>query len=132
MPVIVSICLVVTTAALVALAIVTIRAMLRFENMAEQIERTALLFSESMVDVKLATRELHELACSLDIAVQPVREAAIRLGEIGNRAADLSTGVLDELETPLRTVLGVYQGIRTGFTRIADRFHAHRAHDGHG
>ncbi len=121
MPAIVTICLVLTTVSLVALAIVTIRTMLRFERMAEQIETTAQMFCESMTEVRSATRDMHDLVASLDTAVHPVREAAQALGDVGNRAARLSTAVMDELETPLLAAIGIYRGIRAGVGALASR-----------
>jgi len=133
MPVIVTVCLVVTTAALVALAIVTIRTMIRFENMAEQIETTAQMFCDSMADVKVATREIRELALSLQDATQPVRDAAAKLGKVGDRAAGISSAVLDELETPVRAAIGVYRGLRAGSTSLLGRIRERiRANGGQG
>jgi hypothetical protein len=122
---IITLCVVIATAALVPLAIVTIRAMIRFEKMAEQVEKTAVLFSESMIEFKAAARDMHTMVASLDEAVDPLRRAATELGRVGSRAAALSTAVLEELVVPIRAVIGIVRGFRAGagyFTdRVADR-----------
>lgn len=117
-----TLCLVIATAALVSLAVVTIRAMIRFEKTAEQIEKTAVLFSESMIEFKTATNEMHEMIASLDQAVDPLRRAATELGSVGSRAAALSTTVLEELIVPVRAAIGLIRGFRAGAGFLADRF----------
>jgi uncharacterized protein YoxC len=132
MQVLLQICAVIVTMALVAIAVVAVRAMARFEKTSEELGRTAEAIRESIGQVQSITHEAKELIGSLGGAVQQIRGTASRFQDLGDRAARLSTSVLEEVETPVRTVVAVARGVRSGtsvfFERIGNRLGHRFAH----
>jgi len=135
MPVLLQICAVIVTTALVAIAVVTVRTMLRFEKAAEEFTETTVLIRDSIDQFQSVTRETHELIESLSDIVPSVRRTASRLEMIGERTARLSSAVLEEVETPIRTAVAVARGVRAGTSRLVERLtqrFAHRSADHNG
>ncbi len=114
MTVILTVCAVVVTVALVALAIATVRAMNRFENTAEEIQKTAEMLRGTIAQSEAVIREVHELADSFGSVVPPLRRAADGIEQLSNRAVRISSSVLNEVEAPVRTTIALINGFRTG------------------
>lgn len=114
MTVILTVCAVVVTVAIAALAIATVRAMNRFENTAEEIQKTAEMLRGTIAQSEAVIREVHELADSFGSVVPPLRRAADGIEQLSNRAVGISHTVLNEVETPVRTTLALINGFRTG------------------
>lgn len=121
MPALLQICAVIVTIALVAIAIVTIRTMIRFEKAAEQLAETAVAIRDSFEQFQVITREAGELVNSLQDVVPYLTRTASRFEALGERAANLSSSVLEQVETPLRTVVAVLRGLRTGTSQFFER-----------
>ena len=121
MPALLQVCAVIVTIALVAIAIVTIRTMIRFEKAAEQLAETAVAIRDSFEQFQVITREAGELVNSLQDVVPYLTRTASRFEALGERAAGLSSSLLEQVETPLRTVTAVLRGLRTGTSQFLDR-----------
>ena len=121
MPALLQVCAVIVTIALVAIAIVTIRTMIRFEKAAEQLAETAVAIRDSFEQFHVITREAGELVSSLQDVVPYLTRTASRFESIGERAANLSSSLMEQVETPLRTVVAVLRGVRTGASQFVDR-----------
>jgi uncharacterized protein YoxC len=114
MSVVLVICMLAVTLSLVAIAVVTVRAMARFERAAEELAKTAEAVRSSVERAEVVTREAEGLAAALRAVVPHVRRTAERFEAIGERTARLSAVVLDEVETPIRTALAMATGVRSG------------------
>lgn len=110
----VQLCIVVTTLAMVAIAIAAIRAMIRFEAATHEFTRMAETVRDSVEHAEAVTRQVQDLVASMQSAMAPLRHTAARIDEVAERAMRVSHAVLDEVELPLRNTLAVLAGLRTG------------------
>ncbi len=113
----VQICIVVVTLAFVALVATTIRALVRLGQEAARLTSAAQL---SMAQVERIVLETQELLAAVREVVPPAQQVVRRFQHLGERAADLSNAVLDEIETPLLTAVAVARGVKTGTARLLD------------
>jgi uncharacterized protein YoxC len=132
MPALLQICIVIVTIGLLVIALVTVRMMSRFFRRAtEDISQLSLAVRESIAQVDLVTHEAHALLTSVRECVPPVRRVVDRFEAVGQRTADLSSAVLDELELPVFTAAAVARGVRSGadhlLRRLMHRFSRHRS-----
>jgi hypothetical protein len=114
MPLLLTVCLVAATTAQVALAIVAIRALTRFNRVTDELERGARDFSDLASQTKSLARELQGLVASLRGVVSPVRLTAEAFGRAAERAANLGSAVLQEMEGSVRTTTGLLRGVQVG------------------
>lgn len=132
MPVLVQICIVVVTLAFVALVVTTVRALMRLGQSAAELTSAAQL---SMTQVERIVQETQELLASVREILPPAQRVVHRFERLAERAADLSTAVLDEVETPLFSAVAVARGVKIGTARLfellANRVALHRTtHNG--
>jgi uncharacterized protein YoxC len=114
MTVLLAVCAVVVTIAVAATAIATVRAINRFENTAQEIQKTAEMLRGTIAQTESVIREVHELTDSLGGVVPPLRRAANGVEHVTNRAVRLSSTVLNEIEAPVRTTMALLNGVRNG------------------
>jgi len=117
MPVLIQICVVVVTLAIVALATATILALIRLGAAMAQVTSAA---QASVGQVERVVLETHELLAAVREVILPAQRIAHRFERLGERTADLSASLLDEIEQPIRTAVAVARGARTGSTRLLD------------
>jgi len=131
MPVLLQICVVIVTLALGAIAIVTVRTMIRFERAADEVSQTAEMLQKSIAQMQNVTHEIHEVVASVADIAPRLRRTAARFEDLGERTARLSAAVLEEVEAPVRTAVAVARGVRIGsrilFDRLAHRIASHRS-----
>jgi uncharacterized protein YoxC len=130
MPVLIQVCAVVVTLAMVVIAFATMRATRRLEVAGQEFSRTAEVVRESVRKAEGVAREVQELAVALKSIAPPVRHAADQFGALAERVAEVSNAMLDEVESPIRTTLAVLTGVKTG-TRSLFGALARRAHGQH-
>src|SRR5262245_32798442 len=111
MPVFLQICAAVVTTAIVAIAIATVRTMVRFEQAAEKLTETADVVRRSISEVREVTHEAHELVSSLADAGDRLKGTISRFADVGNRVSSLSHAVVDEVEAPVREAVAVARGV---------------------
>lgn len=121
MPLLLQICAVIVTTALVAIAIVTIRTMNRFEKTADALNATAPALRETLAQVDQVVREARELLDAAEQTLRPVRRTMERLVAVGDRAASLGGAVLGEIEAPMHTAVALTRGLRKGTSFLLDR-----------
>jgi|SRR6266850_2550752 len=121
MPVFLQICAAVVTTAIVAIAIATVRTMVRFERAAETFTETADLIRRSVSEVREVTHEAHELVASLADAGERLRGTVSSFAQIGNRVSNLSHSVVDEVEAPVREIVALVRGVRTSASFLFER-----------
>jgi hypothetical protein len=117
----IQICVVLITAAFIGVSIMTMRAMARIEKAADEFSRTAQSVQRSMAMVEDVTHEIHDLVGTVGKATPPLRRAVSMFGELGERLARLSSALVDEVEAPVRNVLAVARGVRSGTAFFVNR-----------
>ena len=127
MPLLLTVCLVLATTAQVVIAIVAIRALVRFNRAAAELERGVRAFRDCASEVGATAYEVQEFVVSLREIAPPVRRAAEALGRIGERAADLGSTVLTEVEAPVRRTMRLFRGVQAGAGFFLERL----VHNGH-
>jgi uncharacterized protein YoxC len=122
----VQICVVIVTLAFVAIVATTIHALLRLGQAATRLTSAA---QASMSQVERIVQETQELLTAVREILPPAQRVVNRFQRLGERAADLSTAVLDEIEEPILTAVAVTRGVKSGATHLIDllarRFAAH-------
>ena len=119
MPALVQICVVIVTLGFVAIVVTTILALIRLGKAASEMTSTV---QASMGQANQIGQETRELLASLREIVPPAQRVVKRFERLGERAADLSTAVLNEIEEPVFTAVAVARGVRTGAAHLLDLF----------
>lgn len=122
MPVLMQVCVVIVTMALVLLAFATLRTMRRFEEAAKEVAETADAFQSTVTDLKQTSGEIRELIVSLEEFTTGLKSTAARFEAVGDRAADISNLVLNEIEGPVRRAAGLVRGIKVGTGALFHRW----------
>jgi uncharacterized protein YoxC len=123
MQLLLEICAVVATLAVVTIAVATVRAMLCAERITEDLSKLTGEVREWIGEVNGLTRETRETVASVRDLVVPIRRVAERFGTLGERTADLSIALLEEVGPLLRTVVAVVSGARAGTALLRRLFH---------
>lgn len=108
-------------AAEIAIAVVAIRALCRFNRIATELEQSARTLGDCASQIETTGREVQEFVASLREVVPPVRRAAESFGRVGERAADLGSAVLTELEEPVRRTMDLFRGVQAGASSFLNR-----------
>lgn len=116
-----AVCFAAATAAEIAIAIVAIRALYRFNRVATGLEQSARALGDCASQIQMTGREVQELVASLRDVVPPVRRAAESFGRVGERAADLGSTVLNEFEGPVRRTLDLFRCVQAGASYFLNR-----------
>lgn len=121
MPVLLQVCVVIVTMSFIAIAVVMVRAMARFEKAADDFSRTSEAVQKAMAQVQDITGEIHELVSSLATVAPHLQRIATRFEDLGERTARLSNAVLEEVEGPIKSAVAVAKGLRFGTKVLMDR-----------
>ena len=122
MPIILSVCLVIVVTVIVVLAVFIIRLLLRLEKTADEISQSSRAFRDSLSEANLGLRELRQAVASFAEVAAPIRQAAERFGRLGDRAAGITSTLLDEVAEPLMKAVGLWRGIRAAAGYFLARF----------
>ena len=117
MPVIVEVCAVIVTIAVVALAVSVIRMAGRMSKLTDD----ASLW---LVQARQVTGEAQEVVASVRSMLKPVQRVVDGFERLGTRTAALSSVFLEEVEGPVRTVVGLVRGVRTGTALFMERLNS--------
>jgi uncharacterized protein YoxC len=118
----VQICVVLVTLAVVAIAVATVRAMVRAEKAVDRFAQLTREIQQWVVQANEFTREARETVASLRETIAPIRRVADRFEVLGERTADLSAAVLEEVEPPLRAAVAVARGMRSVTASFLERW----------
>jgi hypothetical protein len=121
MPALIQICIVVVTVGLLAIALMTVRMMTRFNKATGELSQLTHAVRESIAEFDLGTREARALVASLRECVPPARRVMSRCDALSQRAADLSSTILEELELPVFAAAAVARGVRSGANHFLKR-----------
>jgi len=108
-------CVVIVTLAIVALVVFTIRTLFHLSREAARLTSAAQLSMAQVERIVLETQALLEAAREI---VAPARQVSQRFHRLGERAADLSTAVFEEIETPLLNAVAIARGVHFGTRRL--------------
>jgi uncharacterized protein YoxC len=126
MPALIQICIVIVTIGVLAIVLMAVRMMTRFNEATQELSRLTHKVRESAVKFDLVTHEAEALVASLRECVAPVLRVVARFEDVGQRTADLSTALLGGLELPVFTAAAVARGVRSGanhfLKRLMNRF----------
>ena len=126
MPLLLQICIVIVTMALVAVAVVMIRAMIRLQAAAEHVTQLCETARELSVKVDRFTTDAQELLGTIRTMTPPIQRMTRQFETLANRAADFAGAALGEVELPVFTAVAVARGVRSGtaylLERLAQRF----------
>lgn len=121
MPALIQICVVIVTIGLLAIVLMTARMMTRFDKASEELSQVTHAVRESAAKLDLVTHEARALVTSLRDCVSPVQRVVERFGAVGERAADLSSVILEQFELPVLTAAAVARGVRSGASHFVTR-----------
>ncbi len=120
------VCAVIITGAIAVIAIATVRAMSRFEHAIDEFRKTADVARASIAEIDVVTRQIRELAVSVEGVVTPLQRVSARVARLGDRAVDLSDAVLTQIESPIQQTVALVTGVKAGtqtlFQRLRSRF----------
>jgi uncharacterized protein YoxC len=117
MPALVQTCVVIVTVALVALVATTIIALIRLGKAAARWTAAA---EAAVPRVERLAQETQDLLAAVREILPPAQRVVERFRRLGDRAADLSTAVLDEIEEPVFKAAAVARGVKTGTAQLLD------------
>jgi hypothetical protein len=109
----VEICAVVASLAMVAIAVAAIRAMYCVEKATHQVVKVAGEIQDLIGEASELTREARETLVSVRGAIAPISRIVDGFGILGERAVGLSSAVLGEIEAPIHTAVAVARGIKS-------------------
>lgn len=122
MPVLIQSCIVVATIAVVAIAFVVFRTMLRFDRAATEFSRTLRVIrvkvEDTADDVRGLVSTVETVMPHITSIVTRFENVGEQIGSVGERTVRLSHTVLDEIEAPIRTAAALVNGIRSGSSRL--------------
>ncbi len=121
MPALIQICIVIVTIGLLAIALMTVRMMSRFNKATEELSQLTHGIRESVVKFDLVTHEAEALVASLRECVPPVLRVVSRFDAVSQRAADLSSTILEAFELPVFAAAAVARGVRSGANHFLKR-----------
>ncbi len=110
------------TATVVVVAFAVVRALARFSKAVDAISEREGPLSSLLEDARKTSGEIRELVAKLEALSDNFEGAASRIGRLGERAASVSSALLDEIEPPVRSAVSLASGIRAGAGLLADRW----------
>ena len=125
MSVLLQICFVIVTIAVVAIAVATIKMMQHFRKASDDFSKLAEDGRQLIDQLKNVAQEAGEIVGGFRDVAPRVRRVLERFESIGERTADLSDAVIHEVEEPIRTVVAVARGVRFGALQLIERL-SHR------
>jgi uncharacterized protein YoxC len=135
MPVLAQVCIVVATLAIVAIAIALVRALNQVRETTRRLQSFTESVQPSIADLQRLAQETQALVGSLHGIVPPLKRVVDSFSALGDRTAQLSSSVIDEVESPVRAAVGLARGVRTGANylaeRVRERFSRGRAANGY-
>ena len=121
MPALIQICIVIVTIGLLAIALMTARMMARVNKATDELSQLTHAVRESVVKFDLVSHEARALLASLRDCVPPVLRVVGRFEAVSQRAADLSSTILETFELPVFTAAAVARGVRSGANHFLKR-----------
>lgn len=114
MSVLLQICFVIVTMAVVAIAVATIRVMKHFRKASDE-------FSELAAEGRRLIHDTGEIVETFRDIAPRVRRVVERFETLGERTVSLSDALIHEVEVPVRAAVAVARGVRFGALQLIER-----------
>lgn len=111
-PPLIQICIGVVTLAIIALAVVTIRAMKSFERAATEFRRTSESVQQLTKQVRTISASVREMGDVLGDLIPRLKRVGSRFGEIRNRASHLTNGSFEDMRETVRRAASTMRAAR--------------------
>ena len=115
MPLVLQICAVVVTLALVSPVWMATRWLRRLDTLTSTIDAGFHEMRETLEDIRGASRRFHELLDVADDTVRSARDGMRRCEQLVDRATALGDVALDEIERPMRQASALWRGLQAGW-----------------
>jgi hypothetical protein len=133
MPALIQACIVLLTVALIALCIVTIRALSRIEKAVDRVGASAEHLGHAITEARGLAHEAHEVLEVVGDAATRIQRITTRFEGLSERAISVSRMALEEVAAPVGMMAAVVRGVRSGLGMIASRLtHAKQPQTNHG
>ncbi len=117
MPALVQICIVIATLALIVMAVMVMIVLLRLGN---ELARLTQSIQIAIIQIEHLTQETRDTLSAVRDLVTPAKGVWQRIQRLGDRAVDLSTAVLDEIEVPVVTGIALARGVKAGTAQLLE------------
>ena len=122
MGMIVQVCIVIVTIAILAMAFVAIGVMLQLKATTKKLEASYLYLQEILEDSRETSKKVRELVSVLEQVATTVQKGSARVETVVDRAATVSEFVLDEIQYPVFRAVTIIRALRSGARAIARRW----------
>ena len=101
MPVLMQVCIVVLTLAVVTLVVVSLQVLLRVNRLTKEIGSGVEAFRTSMEDARHTFSKVRTALHTVEDVVDDVKAVSARFQSVGNHAMDAASAVVNEVEHPV-------------------------------
>jgi hypothetical protein len=122
MPLIAQVCMVVVTIALVAMAVMAVRLMIKTNTLIETTSRSLAELPTLIEEARQISARADNLLAAFAQITGSTHAAVSQFENIATRAGALASALLDEIAHPVTRVIGVMKGIRVGASFFAERW----------
>ncbi len=122
MNIVVQLCVVIVTIAIVTLAYMGTRLMLRLDAMTKTLEVGFQHLEQILEDVRTTSMRLNDVIDVTDDTVRSVRRGVLRLEQVVTRVGGATSAVLEEIERPARRASLLFKGIQAGASLLRTRW----------
>ena len=130
MPIIVHVCVVIATIAIVVVTIMVVRLMRRLEALSVAVTESLARVDTFLDQSQKASIRIEGMLGSLEHMTGSVRGAVDSLQVVVQRAAGLTSSILDEVERPVQNLVGVIRAVQAGAAFLVQRWTGHTAPSG--
>ena len=122
MPVLIQVCIVAGTLALVAVAVALVRAIGQLRATAAQLERTMARLDQAIPEVERTVVEARGVLDSLGKVASRADALSAEFATTGGRLARASSLIMDEVVDPATKIAALVRGVRAGATTLVGSF----------
>lgn len=122
MSTLVQVCLVLIAVVQVVLVVSIVIALKRLGRTADHLDAAVDPLKNLLIDSKATAGEVRELVTTLKEVSASVLGITERFGALSDRAAAVSSAVLDQVEPPVRKVTALAEGVRTGVAVLLEKW----------
>lgn len=122
MSTLVQVCLVLIATVQVILVVAVVVALKRLGRTADHLEAAIEPLNGLFQDAKATSGEVRELVASLEQVSAGVMGITERFEVVSDRAAAISSAVLDQVEPPVRRVTALVEGVKAGAGVLLERW----------
>jgi uncharacterized protein YoxC len=114
----VQICIVVATVALLGVSIALIQALGKLRGTADQLERTMARLEQTVPEVERTVQEARDVFATVGRTAHRVDVLAGEFAETGHRIARASSMIVDDVVVPVTRAAAVVRGVRAGASTL--------------